>query len=112
MKESKEMKVVELMIRLYCRKKHKSKGGLCSECNELFEYAKLRRSKCPWGDSKPFCENCKIHCYKPHMREKIKKVMRFSGPRMILCHPVITIKHLIETKRQKKKLKTGAKNNV
>ena len=72
---------------------------------EGVEYVKFRRSKCPWGDNKPFCANCKIHCYKPEMREKIKEVMRFSGPRMIFYHPVIALNHLIETKRQKKKLK-------
>lgn len=79
MKQCKELEVVELMIRLYCRKKHQCKDGLCTECNELLEYVKFRRSKCPWGDKKPFCSNCKIHCYKPEMREKIKEVMRFSG---------------------------------
>ena len=113
MKESKELEVVELMIRLYCAKKHKFKDGLCADCNELLDYVKLRRSKCPWGDKKPFCSNCKIHCYKPEMREKIKEVMRFSGPRMIFFHPVIALNHLIETKRQKKKLKKEEqKSNV
>ena len=113
MKQSKELEVVELMIRLYCAKKHKCKDGLCAECNELLEYVKLRRSKCPWGDKKPFCSNCKIHCYKPDMRAKIKDVMKFSGPRMILYHPAIAVKHLIETKRQKKKLKKEEqKSNV
>ena len=28
---------------------------------------------------------------------------RFSGPRMLLYHPVIAIRHLVETQRQKKK---------
>ena len=113
MKQRKELEVVELMIRLYCRKKHQCKDGLCTECNELLEYVKLRRSKCPWGDKKPFCSNCKIHCYKPDMRERIKNVMRFSGPRMILYHPAIAVKHLIETKRQKRKLKKEEqKSNV
>ena len=59
MKQSKELEVVELMIRLYCAKKHKCKEGLCAECNELLEYVKLRRSKCPWGDNKPFCSIAK-----------------------------------------------------
>ena len=40
MKQSKELEVVELMIRLYCAKKHKCKDGLCAECNELLEYVK------------------------------------------------------------------------
>ena len=113
MKESKELEVVELMIRLYCKNKHKCKDGLCTECNELLEYVKLRRSKCPWGDKKPFCSNCKIHCYKPDMRTKIKDVMKFSGPRIVFRHPIIAVKHLIETKRQKKKLKKEEqKSNV
>ena len=113
MKKQKELEVVTLMIRLYCKKKHKHKKGLCPECEELLEYVKFRRSKCPWGDKKPFCSNCKIHCYKPEMREKIKEVMRFSGPRMIFFHPVIALNHLIETKRQKKKLKKEEqKSNV
>lgn len=105
MKYSKEMQVVELMIGLYCRKKHYTATGLCSDCRELLEYAKLRRSKCPWGDDKPFCSNCPIHCYKTEMRQKIKQVMRFSGPRMIFYHPVIAFKHLVESKRQRRKLR-------
>ena len=113
MKQSKELEVVELMIRLYCRKKHQCKDGLCTECNELLEYVKFRRNKCPWGDKKPFCSNCKIHCYKSEMRERIKNVMRFAGPRIVFRHPIIAVKHLIETKKQKKKLKKEEqKSNV
>lgn len=26
------------------------------------------------GKSKTFCSNCKVHCYKPAMRERIKEV--------------------------------------
>ena len=39
------------------------------------------------------------------MRQKIGAVMRFSGPRMLLHHPFIAVKHLIQTKRQKRLLK-------
>ncbi len=102
MKIEEERKVVELMIKLYCKKKHKNKE-LCNDCNELLEYVNLRLSKCPFGDQKTFCSNCKIHCYKPIMREKIKEVMRFSGPRMLFYHPIIAIKHLKETIKEKRK---------
>lgn len=37
-------------------------------------------------------------------REKIRKVMRFSGPRMIFSHPVAAVRHVIETKKEKKRL--------
>ena len=32
---------------------------------------------------------------------KIKEVMKFSGPRMLIYHPVIAIRHLIEDKKYK-----------
>ena len=55
-------------------------------------------------EQKTFCANCKVHCYKPVMREKIRAVMRFSGPRMLLHHPVWAIRHVVESKSEKKKL--------
>lgn len=103
--KEKEIEVVELMIKKYCHKKHKTKNGqLCKECDELLNYVKYRRSVCPWKKNKPFCSNCKIHCYEPKMREKIRDVMRFSGPRMIFDHPIIAFRHVYETNREKRKL--------
>lgn len=55
-------------------------------------------------ETKTFCSNCRVHCYKPEMREKIRAVMRFSGPRMLFVHPVAAIRHVIETRRKKKRL--------
>ena len=104
-KREKEKAMVSEMIALYCRKKHNSKKGcLCKECEELNEYAKVRSDKCPFMENKTFCSNCKVHCYKKDMREKIREVMRFSGPRMIFVHPKAAISHVIETKKEKKRL--------
>lgn len=99
-----EKRVVSQMIAIYCKKHHKSNKTLCSECRELDTYAKMRSDKCPFMETKTFCSNCKVHCYKPEMREKIKAVMRFSGPRMIFYHPITAIRHLIITKKEKKQL--------
>lgn len=99
-KREDEKEMVSLMIRLYCRKNHKTKE-LCSECAELDRYARERSDRCPFMENKTFCSNCKVHCYKPEMREKIRKVMRFSGPRMMLYHPIMAIMHLILTKTSK-----------
>lgn len=99
-KREDEKEMVSLMIRLYCRKNHKTKE-LCSECAELDRYARERSDRCPFMENKTFCSNCKVHCYKPEMREKIRRVMRFSGPRMMLYHPIMAIKHLILTKKSK-----------
>ena len=103
MNKEKELRVVKLMIEKYCRGNHGTKKGeLCADCAQLFNYVELRRSKCPFGDEKPFCSNCNIHCYKHEMREKIRSVMRYSGPRIVLDHPILATQHLIESKREKK----------
>lgn len=104
-KREREKRTVALMISLYCHKKHGTKGDeLCDECKELLEYSNSRSDKCPFMETKTFCSNCPVHCYKPSMREKIREVMRFSGPRMIFYHPVMAIRHLVESKKEKKRL--------
>ena len=104
-KREKEKAMVSEMIALYCRKKHKTKRGqLCTQCAELTKYARQRSEKCPFMENKTFCSNCKVHCYKPDMREKIRAVMRFSGPRMIFSHPITAISHVVETKKEKKRI--------
>lgn len=103
-KREKEKRMVSQMIALYCKKKHGGKKELCPACAALSEYARLRSDKCPFMETKTFCSNCKVHCYKPEMREKIREVMRFSGPRMIFHHPVAALHHVIATKKEKRKL--------
>lgn len=60
----------------------------------------------PFMETKTFCSNCKVHCYKPEMREKIREVMRYSGPRMIFHHPAAAIRHVILTKKEKKQIES------
>lgn len=104
-KREREKETVSLMIAIYCRKKHGRKQ-LCPECAALDAYARLRSDKCPFMEIKTFCSNCKVHCYKKDMREKIREAMRFSGPRMIFHHPVQACRHVIESKKEKKRLET------
>lgn len=79
---------------MYCKKKHDSEGNLCPECKELMEYANKRLDFCQFGEEKPVCSSCSLHCYKPKMRERIRKIMRFSGPRMLYTHPILGLRHL------------------
>ena len=103
-KRTDEKLLVSEMIALYCRRQHKTpKGTLCPECRQLHDYALMRIDKCPFMETKTFCSNCKVHCYKPEMREQIRQVMRFSGPRMLLYHPFLAIWHLVCSKRESKK---------
>lgn len=82
-----EKATVRHMIELWCLKKQK-KQELCEECRELLTYATARLDRCKFGERKTKCHKCPVHCYRPDMREKIREVMRFSGPRMILYHPL------------------------
>lgn len=104
-KREREKRLVSQMIALYCRRKHGTRDGLCPDCAALDAYARQRSEKCPFMENKTFCSNCKVHCYKPEMRDKIKTVMRFSGPRMLFYHPVTAIWHVVATRREKNALK-------
>lgn len=88
-----EKKTIEQMIHFYCRHKEKNQT-LCSACSELLKYAHQRLERCPFGERKKTCRQCPVHCYQREMRQRIKEVMRFAGPRMIWYHPLWTLRHL------------------
>lgn len=100
-KRAREQEVVSCMIELYCRRKHHTKGTLCPECAALRDYAAARSAHCPFMGHKTFCSQCPVHCYKSEMRQKIRAVMRFSGPRMLLVHPLMALHHMAETLRSR-----------
>ena len=91
-----EEKTLRFMIVMYCRGNHGTSKGeeLCTECKSVLEYSMERLSKCPLKPDKPACSKCHIHCYKPEYRESVRKIMRFSGPRMVYTHPVLAVRHL------------------
>ena len=91
-----EKKTIKLMIDIYCKKKNGNKNReLCNECQELLEYANKRLSFCKFGENKSTCSRCPIHCYKKDMKIKVKEVMRFSGPRLIIYNPIELIRHAL-----------------
>jgi hypothetical protein len=87
------------MIACYCRGVHGSRGPLCEACQALLDYAGNRLVRCPFGGKKPVCAQCPIHCYQPRMRETMKQVMRYAGPRLLLRHPVLTLRHWLDARR-------------
>lgn len=89
-----EKRTVEHMLRIYCRHHHATSTKLCSDCTTLLEYSHKRLTACKFGEKKSTCRLCPIHCYKPDMRERMRQVMRFAGPRMMLRHPIAALRHL------------------
>jgi len=100
-----EKKTIDAMIHLYCRKHHGTSDELCPECAELYDYAMLRLSKCPFQENKPTCGKCLVHCYKPDMKTKVTTVMRYSGPRMLLHHPLLALHHVFDGRKKPEPLK-------
>jgi hypothetical protein len=97
-----ERRTIEKMIGIYCRDRHRTKPDeLCNDCRDLLDYAMLRLTHCPFQEGKTTCGNCPIHCYKPAMREKIRAVMQFAGPRMITHHPLLAVWHMVDGLRRK-----------
>ncbi len=94
-----ERETVHAMLALYCRGNHGRGPGLCHPCSKLQIYVDLRLARCPFAPDKPTCANCTVHCYRADMRERIREVMRWAGPRMTWRHPVMALWHLIDGRR-------------
>ncbi|MFR3451663.1 MAG: nitrous oxide-stimulated promoter family protein [Collinsella sp.] len=135
-KREREQEIVSQMIALYCKGNHSAHGSaslrerggeirqmregrpfgsgtsgerrdLCPECAELEAYAHARSERCPFMEEKTFCSNCTVHCYRPEMRERIRTVMRYAGPRMLFHHPVMAIRHMIESQRERRRVRSS-----
>lgn len=95
---ARDNKTVMAMAQLYCHDHHRGLRGenrLCAECYEVVDYAMQRTRNCPHLH-KGICEACEIQCYRPSMRASIRTIMAYSGPRMILHHPLMAIRHIVK----------------
>lgn len=97
---NRERKTVATMISIYWPAQHGTGNGLCPDRRDLQNYAWRRLQNCPFQAGKTTCARCPIHCYRPEMREKIRRVMRYAGPRMLFRHPVLTLFHLVDKLRK------------
>jgi predicted amidophosphoribosyltransferase len=91
-----EKQTVTQMVDIFCRAHHDTTDPLCPECQQLLDYAICRLDRCPFGERKPTCAKCPIHCYKPALRDRIRVVMKYAGPRMMWRHPASALGHLLD----------------
>lgn len=97
-KIERDQETIRLMIDLYCR--HRLRLNEVLEAYwQLGDYACERLQRCKFGEQKPACKGCPMHCYRPEMRQQIREVMRWAGPRMVFYAPVTTCRHLIQILR-------------
>jgi hypothetical protein len=104
-----EAATIRAMVVIFCHDLHGTEDGLCADCTTLLRYAEERLVRCPFGEEKPTCANCPVHCYKADMRERVRAVMRYSGPKMALRHPVLSALHLLDGRKKPPVRKPGAK---
>jgi len=99
-RRKRELRTIQVMIRMYCRRHHADGAlRLCDACATLADYAEHRLDLCVFGDAKPTCANCTVHCYSAEKREQIRVVMKWAGPRMLFRYPVLAVFHLIDGRR-------------
>lgn len=97
-KKEKEVVVLAKFVQIYCSENHRDEAkeafdikdkrlrkilsekniDLCSDCSKLLNHGIAKLMLCPY-QPKPSCKKCETHCYAPGYREKVRKVMRFSG---------------------------------
>jgi hypothetical protein len=98
-RRARELETLYAMILMYCRHHHGTRTRWCSECTALAAYSERRLERCIFGDAKPTCSNCVVHCYRADRRERIRQVMRWAGPRMLLRHPLLALRHMLDARR-------------
>jgi len=96
---ARELATLTAMFEIHCRDRHGSVGTLCENCAGLLGYATRRLDRCVFGDAKPTCANCAVHCYAAAPREEVRVIMRYAGPRMMTRHPVLAVRHLLDGRR-------------
>jgi hypothetical protein len=107
-RRARELKTIAAMVRLYCRGHgHPDRSPLCAGCAALMEYATRRLERCVFGDAKPTCTNCLVHCYSADRREQVRVVMQWAGPRMLWRHPVLSFFHVLDGRRPTPMLPAG-----
>ncbi|KGF35836.1 nitrous oxide-stimulated promoter family protein [Hoylesella buccalis] len=94
-KIERDQETIRLMIDLYCRH-HLRLNEVSEAYRQLGDYACERLQLCKFGEQKPACKDCSVHCYKPDMRQQIREVMRRAGPRMVFYALLATCRHLIQ----------------
>ena len=110
---ARELATLRAMVHLYCADHHPgSRTGLCADCGELLDYATRRLDRCIFGDDKPTCAKCKVHCYSADMRERVRATMLHAGPRMLWRHPVLAAAHLLDGRREAPELPRKGKTST
>ena len=93
---AREWKTMSAMVSIYCRDHHEQSGGLCAKCRQFLDYTQVRLERCRFGEAKPTCAKCPVHCYQRERREQARVIMRYAGRGMLWEHPLLSWRHWLD----------------
>ena len=99
-----EKKMVNAMVKIFCKNHHSSKNSICPKCFDLKKYANNRLENCRYQEKKPVCGRCGLKCYNNQFKEYAMEVFNYSGPRMFFHHPILGFQHICDAFRNNEKL--------
>ena len=94
---TREKKMVEAMVKIFCESHHNTRNSLCSNCIDVRDYATGRLENCRYQEKKPVCGRCGLKCYNNKFKDNAEKVFMYSGPRMFFQHPILGIQHICDS---------------
>ena len=90
----KEKANIKKTFGVYCHSHHNTSGDkLCPKCTALLATVMTKMNRCPYGITKPICDRCEIPCFGTAQTKEFRKIMKGSQKRMLLKHPIMTVKH-------------------
>jgi len=94
----KEKNNIRKTFGVYCHSHHNtSSDKLCPKCTALLAIAMTKMNRCPYGITKPICERCEIPCFGIKQTKEFREIMSSAQKRMFFKHPVMTIKHKLQS---------------
>lgn len=69
-------------------------ASLCDECLNLALKAQIHTQHCVRMQEKSFCHLCPKSCYSKQDLKQISAMMKYSGKKIILYHPILALKYI------------------
>lgn len=94
----KEKQHIKKSFLLYCHKHHGTADEtLCPKCTALLATVMVKMNKCKYGITKPICDRCDDSCLGTAPTREFLKIMKSSGRSMMFRHPIMAIKHKLQS---------------
>ena len=94
-----DLRTLQAMGSIYCKAHHadapKDAAGMCEQCAETIRFTHERAAACPY-DHEGNCKDCAIKCNRGDQQRRIQSIMKYSAPRMLVRHPLMTLEYALK----------------